>query len=167
MHDIVTITRRFSRDIQNARTQRSILDHLKSEVAELEVEVIAGETGQCEGEDGIVGESIDVILCALDLIFRKNPKISNVEIAEIATRKCEKWARKYGSIDLSQYRNGLYRVHWTGGGSSLAAVGTLHDGARWLAPVNWTSPDGTGIASEQHWNEVERLELIADDGEHK
>lgn len=40
---------------------------------------------------------------------------------------------------------GLYLLTWETGGESLAAVGQLYDGARWYAPVNWT----TGHAGER------------------
>lgn len=56
---------------------------------------------------------------------------------------------------------GLYRVTWkesAGGGQSLASVGLLHDGTRWLAPTNWVSETPSGIATT-NWSEVESVEL--------
>lgn len=41
--------------------------------------------------------------------------------------------------DAKNLTNGVYRLFWKSGGSSLAAVGTLHDGSRWFAASNWTS----------------------------
>jgi len=55
----------------------------------------------------------------------------------------------------------IYRLHWMEGGSSLAAVGMLHDGARWFAPVNWTGVVQERIASVA-WDKVERAELVID-----
>ena len=55
---------------------------------------------------------------------------------------------------------GLYRLHWDDGGFSLAAVGILHDGTRWFAPVNWTSATASGVASTR-WDTVMRAEPIA------
>jgi hypothetical protein len=49
---------------------------------------------------------------------------------------------------------GLYVLRWTEGGTSLAAVGQLYDGARWYAPVNWTSRVPGGIACT-NWSLVE------------
>lgn len=49
---------------------------------------------------------------------------------------------KYSRKDLLDCPNGLYRIFWkesSGGGSSEAAIGLLHDGIRWVAPINWTS----------------------------
>ena len=61
--------------------------------------------------------------------------------------------------------HGLYRVHWKqkdGGGTSLASVGSLHSGERWIAPTNWTAKDGDNpIGFEKIWKSVERMELIA------
>lgn len=37
---------------------------------------------------------------------------------------------------------GLYVIRWVSGGESLAAIGIHHCGARWIAPINWTSPRG-------------------------
>jgi ABC-type cobalamin transport system permease subunit len=51
---------------------------------------------------------------------------------------------------------GVYRVYWTTGGSSLAMLGVLPNGDRWLAPANWVHP-----TENQHvWGEVERLVLV-------
>ena len=34
-------------------------------------------------------------------------------------------------------KNGIYRVFWKSGGSSLAAVGRDESGTPWMAPTNW------------------------------
>ena len=51
---------------------------------------------------------------------------------------------------------GLYRVFWKSDDRpSIAAIGMLEDGQRWLAPANWTRP-----TEDQHiWRRVERVEL--------
>lgn len=43
-------------------------------------------------------------------------------------------------INMNDVLPGLYRVFWTIGGSSLAAVGVDADGGRWIAPTNWVFP---------------------------
>ncbi len=54
-------------------------------------------------------------------------------------------------------RNGIYRVYWKSGGSSVAALGCLPNGDRWLAPTNWLHP-----TEDQHvWRSVELLEALA------
>ncbi len=62
---------------------------------------------------------------------------------------------------------GVYRIHWkesSGGGSSVAAVGQMHDGQRWLAPANWTAPKGQCPISTtmRHWASIESVVLIID-----
>lgn len=86
---IQNIVRKYSEEIQNDRTMQDIVDHLKSEVEELEEELIT------PGIDGIVGEAIDIITCALDAIYKHNPNITNEELNQITLNKCEKWKRKY------------------------------------------------------------------------
>lgn len=86
------IVKKYSLEIKNNRNIRSILNHLKGEVKELDVEV---EYVNDENEDGIVGESIDIIACALDMIFIHNPDITIEQIDEIMIRKCEKWKANY------------------------------------------------------------------------
>lgn len=50
---------------------------------------------------------------------------------------------------------GVYRLHWKSGGSSLAAVGETNNGDKWMAPVNWLSV-GCGAS----WKLVRRAELL-------
>lgn len=52
--------------------------------------------------------------------------------------------------------NGLYRVFWKSGGSSLASIGVTDDGGRWLAPTNWAKPT---IPFTQ-WDRIARLDRI-------
>lgn len=58
-----------------------------------------------------------------------------------------------------QLDHGLYRLFWKGGGTSLASVGSLHDGQHWFAPTNWTSVTAGGIASTD-WAKVAKVEKI-------
>ena len=64
--------------------------------------------------------------------------------------------------DVNKLRHGLYRLYWKEGGSSLASVGSLYDGVRWYAPINWTNQSTTGIACD-NWRKVERVELLVSD----
>lgn len=57
-------------------------------------------------------------------------------------------------------RNGLYRIHWKereGGGTSLAAIGILENGYRWIAPINWVHPS----EKQDVWELIEKVEKIA------
>jgi CheY-like chemotaxis protein len=98
VNDITSIVRDFSDRIEDGRDARSVFHHLLSEADELGVEITAVENGKPEGVDGVVGEAVDVIACALDLIIRHRPGITNDEIAAIMRRKCQKWADKYGTV---------------------------------------------------------------------
>lgn len=57
---------------------------------------------------------------------------------------------------------GVYKVYWklsAGGGKSLAAVGFLHGGRRWLAACHETGNKSIR-ATDEPWADVERVELI-------
>lgn len=64
--------------------------------------------------------------------------------------------------EIKEMPNGLYRIYWKEGGSSLAAVGCIYNGDRWMAPCNWTSRDYDypKVATCHNWRKVERVELI-------
>lgn len=63
--------------------------------------------------------------------------------------------------DAQKLTNGVYRVFWKSGGCSVAAIGRNVAGGAWLAPANWVSVDSTG----RHWRLVDRVELIAANGQ--
>jgi len=89
------IVRPFSEKIKNGRTLRDITDHMVSEVNELYEEIDKIDAGEEPGKDGVVGEAIDVIACALDAIFVHSPNIDIKTLEDILQSKCEKWARRY------------------------------------------------------------------------
>lgn len=68
---------------------------------------------------------------------------------------------KRGETLATRLKPGLYRLHWNGGGSSLAAVGCLDNGVNWFAPTNWVAEWPGGIACIV-WELVERVEPIVD-----
>lgn len=74
--------------------------------------------------------------------------------------------RKYVAINpwsVPKLAHGVYRVYWKFGGVSWVAVGSAHDGSRWMAPCNWTfnpSDQASFLASPDHWTWVEHAELI-------
>ena len=59
-------------------------------------------------------------------------------------------------FDPSNLEHGVYVINWKSGGSSVATVGSLHDGTRWFAPCNWTSQSVAGIGSTD-WDKVESV----------
>lgn len=52
--------------------------------------------------------------------------------------------------------HGLYRIYWTDGSSSLAAIGINPDGSRWIGPTNWVGP-ATETGPNPWWHTVDRL----------
>lgn len=95
MKNILDIVRHYSSVINNGRTLDDIVDHLQGEGVELQEEIDRYEAGEEAGPDGILGEAIDVIACALDVIFYSNPHITDEQINQKMMEKCEKWARRY------------------------------------------------------------------------
>ena len=53
---------------------------------------------------------------------------------------------------------GLHRIHWSSGGTSLAAIGMQSDGRRWIAPCNWTQPSLEPEAGA--WGEIDHTDLL-------
>ena len=102
MNQIVQIVRHYSQVIDNGRTLRSILDHARGEIDELAEEITKVEKGEEESADGVVGEAIDVIACALDAIFTQRPDITDEELNAIMTKKCKKWANVYANSPRKQ-----------------------------------------------------------------
>ena len=96
----IDIVRHFARVIQNGRTISDAARHAGDELVELKEEITLKDAGQVAGPDGIVGEAIDLIACALDIIFVEAPETTDDQINAILVRKCEKWARRYSnSVD--------------------------------------------------------------------
>lgn len=94
------IVRYFAATIQNGRTIADASRHTKLELIELDEEIEKKANGEAAGPDGIVGEAIDIIACALDIIFVEAPETTNEQISAILLKKCEKWARRYkDSVD--------------------------------------------------------------------
>lgn len=83
------------------RNRYKILASLMEEVGELSTEVAVqqGDSYKPAGEDGIIGEAVDVIICALDMIFM-DAKVDITDedledvIMRILKRKLEKWKQK-------------------------------------------------------------------------
>ncbi len=65
------------------------------------------------------------------------------------------------SLDPEKLPHGLYLLHWRGGGTSMAAVGSDAKGRRWYMPTNWVS----GPCLE--WGRVARVEAYVSREEHE
>jgi hypothetical protein len=94
MSDLIEHIRGYCKNVQDGRTKLDVYSHLIGETRELGVEVNLDFYGNPAGEDGITGESVDVILCAFDLIFQDRPDITDVELLRLFLTKLKKWKRK-------------------------------------------------------------------------
>ena len=90
--------------IKNGRTLDIIHDALLEEVEELEYEIDTDNhlTLTSVKIDGIVGESVDVALCAIDMAYKKL-ELEGKKPSEIKSiidakflQKLDKWERVYG-----------------------------------------------------------------------
>ena len=90
---MVNLTFAASKIVRNGRTPKDVLMVLTEEVGELatEISIDAGFKNRLPSEDGIVGEAVDVILAALDIIKIYKPEITAEDLETIALRKCQKW----------------------------------------------------------------------------
>lgn len=89
---MLDLVREYSNTIKNGRTTFNILNHLKGEVTELEEEL-----NGANGTDGVIGESVDVLLCVLDIICLEQPNITTDELNIIVLKKLNKWKRRYSN----------------------------------------------------------------------
>lgn len=92
---LVEETLDMAHSIDNNRTISDILTHLVSEVGELAQEVIIkeGRSYKDPSEDGLTGEALDIIICALDIIYITDPYITEEELTERVLTKLDKWKR--------------------------------------------------------------------------
>jgi hypothetical protein len=92
---IIDVVFEASDEVQNKRTVGDALRALYEEAGELstEVSVKRGLSNKKPGKDGIVGEAVDVILCALDIIRLENPLMTSKAIKKLAQIKCDKWIK--------------------------------------------------------------------------
>ncbi len=82
--------------------QKSLIERavkLQEEVGELAAEILidnksAGSKHKEPGKDGVLGESVDVIIVALSIFFAQGGTIASLD--ELISKKCEKW-RKFQS----------------------------------------------------------------------
>lgn len=85
-----------SRIVNNDRTSSSVLRSLTSELGELaqEIDIKEGTSYKQPDEEGIIGEAIDVIVSAADIIYLEDPDITEEQILQILKKKCDKWVIK-------------------------------------------------------------------------
>jgi isocitrate lyase len=82
------------------RTRYEVLSSLMEEVGELatEVAIAEGYSRKSEGKDAIIGEAVDVIVCALDMIWVDWKNADQVDLEKlvmtILKSKLAKWKEK-------------------------------------------------------------------------
>lgn len=96
MESIFDVVSKFSKEINDGRTMYKVLTHLTEELGELatEVQIREGNSYKNEGVDGVLGEAIDVIVVAMDLIYLNSSQTTEQQIIDVVRRKCEKWKDK-------------------------------------------------------------------------
>lgn len=95
MNTLVNTIFQASDQIRNNRTPQDILNHLVSEIGELstEISIEYGNSYKTPSVDGIVGESIDAILCLVDIIHKHAPELTEDDLAKYAQKKTVKWRK--------------------------------------------------------------------------
>ena len=83
--------------IKNSRDMQSIAAHLRGEVLELDDEVKKMLYCQEQGDDGVIGEAVDVLICAVDLALIWDSTLTAEKINQIIKNKLDKWERLYGN----------------------------------------------------------------------
>lgn len=93
---MVDIVKRYSERIDDGRTLSDVLGHAMEELGELatEVKIVNGKSYKKAGPDGVIGEAVDLINCALDIIYLAKPDFTEDELKEMQILKCEKWLEK-------------------------------------------------------------------------
>ena len=86
-----------SKKVNDGRTRSDVLSAMMTEVGELaeEIRVQQGLSTK-SGDDGVFGEAVDVILCAVDMIYVDNPDVTVKEIEKYIAIKLKKWMEKNG-----------------------------------------------------------------------
>lgn len=83
----------YSEVVRNDRTPKDVMLKLMEEVGELSTEIAIsnGMSNKEEGDDGILGEAVDAIVCLVDIIRLHRPDITIEELDRLAYAKCNKW----------------------------------------------------------------------------
>jgi NTP pyrophosphatase (non-canonical NTP hydrolase) len=81
--------------IQDNRSVNEIFLQLSEEVGELatEISVLRGYSKKPQGKDGVVGEAIDVVICAIDILYVLY-RTSEEDIDAKIREKLAKWRAK-------------------------------------------------------------------------
>ncbi len=154
MSQMLEIVRHYALGIRNGRKAADAFKHLKSEIEELGVELENGGAGA----DGVKGEVMDVINCALDILFLVHPEVTMDELDTIMEAKCQKWVRKYGKDDLELEADGMLP-----GGAvvrELGAAGVSDERVAAIAAIELNSVKRIGAGSMSFRATQDRLNAV-------
>lgn len=86
--------------VQNHRTTQDILLHAMTELGELalEIQIDQGKSYKSAGDDGIVGEALDMIACMVDMIHVHSPQLTEDDLIAMLHPKLAKWQAKSALI---------------------------------------------------------------------
>lgn len=92
---------------------------------------------------------------------KKHPNRAYKELCTLFSVTHRTSPNTYVGEDMKNCELGLYEVFWKSGGSSIASIGNMHNGVRWVAPTNWTSEsDPTGRLDDKMIDSIERTVLL-------
>lgn len=79
--------------IEDGRWIDDVLIHTITEVGELaiEVQIKQGNSYKTAGTDGIFGESVDILICVVDMMIRDNPEVTEDQVVNAVKAKLQKW----------------------------------------------------------------------------
>jgi len=86
--------------------KKRIMLAVTEETGELatEVAIDCGDKDRPASPDGVIGEAVDLIITAVDMINAHQPGITVEEIMAIVTAKCGKWVAKVENAKLKATR---------------------------------------------------------------
>ena len=116
------------------RTLFQPLAALYEECGELstEISIDGGYKNRSPGIDGIMGESIDAILCLLDIIIIDNPDVSIDDIFRLMNKKMDKWENNYKSKSIECCDSCMYYYS-----CERKKASPIHRGSKTLTCNDW------------------------------
>lgn len=94
-----------------------------------------------------------MLLAKLEILYPDTPEMVNDQKKEEGNR----------IFNQENVPFGLYRVWWKSGGSSLASIGGLYNGDRWIAPTNWTAKENPVGKLKDYTDDIIRLDYLDHD----
>jgi hypothetical protein len=89
---IFSVVKEYSSKIKDGRTLQDVLTHATTELGELaqEIQIVKGKSYKKPGKDGIVGECLDLIACAIDVIALRYPNLNEEYLISLLEEKMKK-----------------------------------------------------------------------------